>query len=93
MLRVLVGFKGTDTHGMKSFKRDRVIKIVDGCVLDKDLFASELVIRAERAGVRVKEVPLHTVEKRKPSIGLYKRIPNVLKSMLKLIYVIRLRGD
>ena len=31
-------------------------------------------------------------EKRPPSINLYKRVPNVLKSVAKLTYAIRVKG-
>jgi len=92
MLRVAVGFKGTDTHGLKAFRRDRLLPVVNRCVVDKDLFASELVIRTERAEFRVLEVPVEIVEKRKPSINLVKRVPNVLRNMVRLFVAIRLRG-
>jgi len=44
MLRVAVGFKGTDTHGLKAFRRTALEPVVEVCAVDKDLFASELVI-------------------------------------------------
>jgi glycosyltransferase involved in cell wall biosynthesis len=91
MLRVATGFKGTDTHGLKAFRRDRLLDVVDRCVVDRDLFASEFVIRAGRDGKRVVEIPLRVAEKRKPSINLFKRVPNVLKNMAKLTWVIRVR--
>lgn len=90
MLRVFVGFKGTDTHGLKAFRRDRLLEVVGRCVVDKDLFASEFVIRAERMKYRVTEIPVTIVEKRPPSINLFKRVPNVLKNMVRLAWVIRI---
>ena len=91
MLRVATGFRGTDTHGLKAFRRERLLDTVGRCVVDKDLFASEFVIRAGRDGKRVVEIPLRVAEKRKPSINLFKRVPNVLKNMAKLTWVIRVR--
>lgn len=91
MLRVATGFKGTDTHGLKAFRRERLLDVVERCVVDRDLFASEFVIRAGRDGKRVVEIPLRVAEKRKPSINLFKRVPNVLKNMAKLTWVIRVR--
>ena len=61
--------------------------------LSRDLFASEFVIRAEREGKRVQEIPIRIVEKRPPSINLFKRVPNVLKNVARLVYVIRVRGE
>lgn len=92
MLRVLVGFHGTDTHGLKAFRRDRLRSTVDKCLLERDLFASELVIRAERDGKRVQEIPIHIVEKRPPSINLFKRVPKVLRDITRLTYIIRVKG-
>lgn len=92
MLKVLLGFRGTDTHGLKAFRRLALLDIVRSCLVDKDVFASELVIRADRGGVRTKEIPVRVIEKRPPSINLFKRVPNVMKSLLKLTYAIRVRG-
>ena len=92
MLRVAVGFKGTDTHGLKAFRREVLLPTVERCVIDKDLFASELVIRAGREGVGVMEIPIRLDEKRPPAINLVKREPNVLRGMAKLTYVIRFGG-
>ena len=82
MLRLALDFRGTDTHGLKAFDRHALLPVVEACVIDRDLFASELVIRAGRADLRVIEIP----------IRLVKRVPNVLRGMAKLTYVIRFGG-
>jgi glycosyltransferase involved in cell wall biosynthesis len=92
MLRVALDFRGTDTHGLKAFARAKLLPVVEACVIDRDLFASELVIRAGRGGVRVLEIPIRLAEKRPPAINLVKRVPNVLRGMAKLTYVIRFNG-
>lgn len=92
MLRILLGFRGTDTHGLKAFRRSALLDVVSACLVDKDVFASEFVIRADRGGVRTREIPVKVKEKRPPSINLWKRVPNVLKSVAKLTYAIRVRG-
>ncbi|MCX7958317.1 MAG: glycosyltransferase family 2 protein [Deltaproteobacteria bacterium] len=92
LLRILLGFKGSDTHGLKSFKRERLLPIAEKCLVTRDLFASEFVIRAERENIRIKEIPLDVREKRTPSINLFRRVPNVLKNLIKLFYALRIRG-
>lgn len=92
MLRISLGFTGTDTHGLKAFQRDALLPVVEACVVTRDLFASELVIRAERAGVRVLEIPVDILEKRPPSVQLTRRVPAVLKNLAQLIWVIRIKG-
>jgi glycosyltransferase involved in cell wall biosynthesis len=92
LLRVSLGFRGTDTHGLKAFRRPALLPVVRACVVDKDMFASELVIRAERRGLRIVEIPLQLQEKRQPSIRLIKRVPRVLRDVAELVWVIRMRG-
>ena len=89
MLRVAVDFRGTDTHGLKAFDRARLTPVVHQCVVDRDLFASELVVRAGRGGIQIVEIPIRVHEKRRPAINLSRRIPNVLKNLARLTYVIR----
>jgi glycosyltransferase involved in cell wall biosynthesis len=92
LLRHLLGFRGTDTHGLKAFRRERLLEVVEACLVDKDVFASELVIRAYRRNLDVIEIPIRVKEKRPPSINLMKRVPNVLKNLGKLTWAIRVRG-
>lgn len=92
VLRVALGFRGTDTHGLKAFRRLALLDVVGACLADKDLFASEMVIRADRAGVRKVEIPVRVIEKRPPSINLIRRVPNVIGNLAKLFVAIRIRG-
>jgi glycosyltransferase involved in cell wall biosynthesis len=91
LLWVALGFQGTDTHGLKAFRREALLPVVRRCVVDMDVFASEFVIRAWRQGLKVMEIPIQLHEKRQPSIHLFRRVPNVLKNVGKLVYVIRIR--
>ncbi len=92
LLKIMLGFRGTDTHGLKAFRRHALLDVVRACLVEKDVFASEFVIRADRGGIPIKEVPVHVIEKRPPSINLLKRVPNVMKSLAKLTWSIRVRG-
>ncbi len=92
LLRVSLGFKGTDTHGLKAFRRVALLPVIEKCVVDMDVFASEFVVRAWREGLEVREIPIQLQEKRQPSIHLFRRVPNVLKNVARLVYVIRVRG-
>jgi glycosyltransferase involved in cell wall biosynthesis len=88
VLRVTLGFRGTDTHGIKAFRRSTMLPVLRECVIEKDVFASELVIRAERAGLRIVEIPVDIVEKRAPSINLFRRIPHAIANVLRLMIYI-----
>lgn len=91
LLRIATGFQGTDTHGLKAFKRERLTDVARACVVDRDLFASEFVIRAQRMGREVREIPIALHEKRPPSTALLRRVPRVLKGLIKLGWAIRIR--
>lgn len=92
MLRIALDFQGTDTHGLKAFRREPVLPVARTCVVNRDLFASELVIRSHRAGLSVVEIPVRVLEKRPPSIGLSRRVPAVLKNLAQLVWAIRIKG-
>ena len=89
MLRAVCQFPGTDTHGLKAFRREALLETARRCVLDRDVFASEFVIRAHREGKRVLEIPFTVREKRPPSINLFKRVPHVVRSVAKLAISVR----
>lgn len=89
LLQRALGFSGTDTHGLKVLRRDRVLPVLERCVVDGDVFASELLIRAERMGLRVVEVPVDVAEKRPPSTHVLRRVPSVLLRVGRLSQALR----
>lgn len=89
LLRWFFDFPGTDTHGLKAFRRERVWPLLLQCQVERDVFASELVLRAYRARLRVVEVPVRVLEKRPPSIHLWKRVPGVLRDLMSLRQALR----
>ncbi len=91
LLRATLGFRGTDTHGLKAFRRRTLIDVAKSCIVDRDLFASEFVIRAERQGIAIQEIPVDVLEKRPPSTHLFRRVPHVLRNLVKLVIAIRVR--
>jgi len=91
-LRLTLGFRGTDTHGLKAFRREALLPIAAACIVEHDVFASELVIRAQRAGLNVVDIPVRTREKRAPSVHLLRRVPRVAKNLARLLVSIHLGG-
>ena len=92
LLRIALGFRGTDTHGVKAFSRERIAPVAERCVVDRDVFASELVLRASLEGRRVLEIPISLREKRAPSVALVRRVPAVLRQVGRLVWVLRVRS-
>ena len=89
-LRLVFGFKGSDTHGMKAFKRVSLLPILSACVTDHFILDTELVIRAERLGLRIAEIPVRVREYRQPSYRtIIRRIPNVVWNLGSLWFALR----
>jgi glycosyltransferase involved in cell wall biosynthesis len=83
-LRIFFGFKGTDTHGIKAFRAEVAKPIAAECKTDRDVFTTELVIRMERADLRMCEMPLEIVERRPAPINIVKRVPSALHNIWRL---------
>lgn len=89
LLRAAFDFPGSDTHGLKAFRRERVAPVAARCETDRDVFASELVLRCYREHVSVREIPVRVMEKRPPSIHLWRRVPSVMRNLVKLHRALR----
>lgn len=84
LLRTLVGSKVSDTHGIKAFRRPVIEAMLGEVVSNKDLFDTELVIRSERAGFRIAEVPIIVEERRAARTPFLKRVPRTLRGLVQL---------
>ncbi len=83
-LRVFFGFRGTDTHGMKVMRRDKVSSIAERCRPNKMLFDTELVLRAQHKGLIIKEIPVVCEEKR-PSTLIPSSPIKIIKTGFKVL--------
>ena len=84
ILRVLFDPRMDDTHGMKVVRREIVQAYAPRTIMTTDLFDTELIIRARRAGVGVRALPVTIQEKRKPRSSIARRIPRTIKNLVKL---------
>jgi glycosyltransferase involved in cell wall biosynthesis len=89
VLRLLWGFEGTDTHGMKAFLREPMLPLAAQCSTRHFIFDTELVLRAQRAGLQRVELPTDVEELRAPSWkSLSRRVNPVLRNLLALLLVV-----
>ncbi len=84
LLRTLFSSQVGDTHGMKLFRRPVLDDLLDSVTRTKDLFDTELVLRAERAGYRISELPVVVEEQRDARSSFVKRIPRTLRGLSEL---------
>ncbi|MFA5142555.1 MAG: glycosyltransferase family 2 protein [Candidatus Omnitrophota bacterium] len=91
LLRLLYGFKGTDTHGIKGFRKSAVYPVAAECLTDREIFDTELLLRADRAGVSIFELPVKIEEVRLTRLNLLKRIPSTASDLVRLFVALRLK--
>ncbi len=84
ILRFGLGSKVSDTHGMKAIRREVIDTVAPSVDSTKDLFDTELVVRAERAGYRIVEVPAVVEEKREAKSSLLTRVPRTLRGIARI---------
>jgi glycosyltransferase involved in cell wall biosynthesis len=80
-LKLCFHYKGTDTHGLKVFDRKKLAPIIDECITEKEVFDTEFMIRAQYKGLKIEELPIAVVEKRKSTYGILKRIYPTIKDL------------
>ena len=84
VLRVGFGLGVTDTHGMKALNRARVLPLAAACRSDGELFDTELILRAERAGLGVAELPVTVAERRPARTSITRRALRTLAGLARL---------
>jgi glycosyltransferase involved in cell wall biosynthesis len=88
-LRALLGYRGTDTHGPKVFGRAALAPVAEACRMELDILPTELVVRAQRAGLTIVEIPIHLRELRPTPLPLYRRVPRALRDLVRLALLLR----
>ena len=84
LLRLLFGSHVSDTHGIKGFRGQVIRELVPKVIRDQDLFDTELVLRAEKAGFRITEVPIVVEELRAARSSFIRRVPRTVSGLIQL---------
>jgi glycosyltransferase involved in cell wall biosynthesis len=84
LLRYGFGLSVSDTHGVKALRREALAPVARHCRFGQDLFDTELILRAERAGLRSAEIPVEVVEKRPARSSIRARIPRTVRGLVAL---------
>ncbi len=89
LLRTILASKVSDTHGMKGFRSKLVSDLTPRVVSTQDLFDTELVIRAERAGYSIAEIPVTVEEIRTARSSLIKRAPRTVAGLFRIRRILK----
>jgi glycosyltransferase involved in cell wall biosynthesis len=84
ILKYGFGLKLSDTHGVKALQRVPLVATIERCEFGTDLFDTELILRAERAGLATAELPVVVEERRPARSSIARRIPRTLLNLAKL---------
>jgi glycosyltransferase involved in cell wall biosynthesis len=84
ILHAVFGVRVSDTHGMKVLRRAPVRDLAEICRAGPDLFDTELLIRGEREGLGIEEVPVTVVERRPSRTSIVRRVPRTLVGLARL---------
>jgi glycosyltransferase involved in cell wall biosynthesis len=89
VLRIMLGSKVSDTHGIKALRREVIEDVAADVISRQDLFDTELVIRAEKQGWRIKELPIVVEEQRVAKSNLLSRVPRTLRGVWRIRRALR----
>lgn len=84
LLRIGFGLGVSDTHGLKLVRLAAVAQLVERRRFGRDIFDTELILRAERTGLVIVEVPVNVADRRPPRTSIVRRIPGALVGLARL---------
>ena len=89
LLRQTVDLPVSDAHGMKALRRDALVPVVERARLRGPVYDVEVVCRAARAGLFVRELPATVLERRPPRSSVALRALESLVSVGRLWFILR----
>jgi len=84
-VRNLLKYKGTDTHGIKAYKRNKISQIIKKVKTTHHFFETELILRAAKDNFKIIELPVHIKELRPTRFPTLIRLIEALKEVVLLI--------
>jgi glycosyltransferase AglD len=84
ILRLVVGYPGSDTHGLKSIDAPLARQLCELALTTDETFQTEIVILAWRLGHEIKELPINITERRLAPISVRQRLPKVVSMLSEL---------
>ena len=83
-LHLLIGYPGTDTHGLKCIEASLAKRLCEISCTTDEVFQTEIVLLAWRLGIRIEEVPVQILETRDSPVTVVRRVPKVINTVRAL---------
>ncbi len=84
ILNYLVGYPGSDTHGLKSIETALAKELCALTETTDEVFQTELVLLAWRLGHTIEELPIRLKEMRPAPVSVARRMPKVIDMVRQL---------
>jgi glycosyltransferase involved in cell wall biosynthesis len=84
VVRHVLGLRVSDAHGMKVIRRAQLLPVIEKTVLRDSIFDVEYVLRAERAGIGIEELPAVVVELRPARTAIASRALRAVADVVRL---------
>ena len=84
LLRLFIGYPGTDTHGLKSIDAECAGILCKAALTTDEVFQTEIVLLAWRLGITIDEIPVDISEMRTAPVTVLRRVPKVLDTVRQL---------
>jgi len=84
LLRLIFGFKGTDTHGLKAFTIQSAKHLINLSETEGEALQTELILLSEIYNIPIIEIPIQIEEIRAPTLSILRRVPKVIRAFLDI---------
>jgi len=84
-IKLIFNYQGTDTHGIKSYKKDKIDKIINKVVTTHHFFETELILRAAKSNFKIIELPVSIRELRPTRFPTLLRLIEAAREIFILI--------
>ena len=85
IISISVDYKGTDTHGIRHIRGPSVLPIIRKCNSSYGIFDTELILRCEKEGLHIIEIPFDIKEIRKQRNPM---ILKIVRNVYRLFFII-----
>lgn len=85
ILKYVFKYPGTDTHGIKAYKKDIIKKLIQEVPLTQHLFDTSIIIYSYNLGYEIKETPVKIKEIRISRFPSFLRIIQACYELIKLL--------
>ena len=89
-IRAIFQYAGSDTHGIKAYKKGRVLPLIKKIKSYHLFFDTEMLLRAQYLNFKIKEIPVNISELRKTRFPAALSIVQTIKEFINLV---RLRKE